>query len=55
MYMLKNYINPFRLMVFYAQTKQNSATSSFADSSFHVVYWMESLLDRLQRKSNQTK
>jgi hypothetical protein len=52
--MLKSYISPFSLKALYAQAKQSSPVSNVAHSNFHVVYWMEPLLYRLQRRC-QTK
>jgi hypothetical protein len=52
--MLKSYINSFSLKALYAQTKQSSPVSIDAHSIFHLVYRMEPLLDRFQRRC-QTK
>lgn len=48
--MLKILISSFNTKAFYAQTKQSSPVSIDTHSNFHVVYWMEPVLDRLQRR-----
>ena len=53
--MLRNYINPFRQQLFNAQTKQDYFVPSDANSDILLVYWMESLLDRIQETTNQAK
>ena len=39
----------------HTQAKQNSPVSYVSNSGFCVVYWMESLLDRLQGKGVQAQ
>jgi len=55
MYMLKSYINLFSLKALHAQAEQSSSAFCFAYSSFHLVYRLEPLLGRLQRKNSHTK